>query len=79
MDEYQWNARIAVGVDGSRESRTAALWADEEARERRCGLTLVHAVLPPVGSSPFGAGMPSEVNPMAEVRPVSWSAVPAGS
>jgi len=68
MDEYLWKGRIVVGVDGSPESRTAALWAALEASERRCGLTLVHAVLPPVGSSPFGAGMPSDVNPMAEVR-----------
>ncbi|NQW72881.1 MAG: universal stress protein, partial [Actinobacteria bacterium] len=68
MDEYLWNGRIAVGVDGSPESRTAALWAAQEASQRRCGLTLVHAVLPPVGTSPFGAGMPSGLNPMAEVR-----------
>ena len=68
MDEYLWNGRIAVGVDGSPESRTAALWAAQEASQRRCGLTLVHAVLPPVGTSPFGAGMPSGLNPMAKVR-----------
>ena len=68
MDDNTWDGRIAVGVDGSPESRTAALWADEEASARDCGLTLVHAVLPPVGSSPFGAGIPSDVNPMAEVR-----------
>ena len=68
MDEYQWNARIAVGVDGSPESRTAALWADEEALERRCGLTLAHTVLPPVGSSPFSSGLPKDLNPEAEVR-----------
>ena len=79
MDEDPWDGRIAVCVNGSAESRSAALWASQEASQRWCGLSLVHAVLPPVGSSPFGAGMPSDVNPMAEVRPVSWSAVPAGS
>jgi nucleotide-binding universal stress UspA family protein len=34
---------ILVGVDGSPASEHAVMWAADEARLRRCGLTLVHA------------------------------------
>jgi nucleotide-binding universal stress UspA family protein len=68
MDDNLWAGRIVVGVDGSPESRTAALWAAGEAGDRGRGLTLVHAVLPPVGSSSFGPSMPVGLNIMAEIR-----------
>ena len=68
MDDNLWAGRIVVGVDGSPESRTAALWAAGEAVDRGRGLTLVHAVLPPVGSSSFGPSMPVGLNIMAEIR-----------
>lgn len=68
MDESLWAGRVVVGVDGSPESRLAADWAAGEATARGRGLTLVHAVLPPVGSSSFGPSMPVGLNVMAEIR-----------
>jgi nucleotide-binding universal stress UspA family protein len=68
MDESLWAGRVVVGVDGSPESRAAAVWAAGEATARGRGLTLVHAVLPPVGSSSFGPSMPVGLNVMAEIR-----------
>lgn len=68
MDETLWAGRVVVGVDGSPESRLAADWAAVEATARGRGLTVVHAVLPPVGSSSFGPSMPVGLNVMAEIR-----------
>ena len=68
MDETLWAGRVVVGVDGSPESRLAADWAAVEATARGRGLTVVHAVLPPIGSSSFGPSMPVGLNVMAEIR-----------
>lgn len=68
MDETLWAGRVVVGVDGSPESRLAASWAAGEAAARGRGLTIVHAVLPPVGASSFGPSMPVGLNVMAEIR-----------
>ena len=42
---------IVVGIDGSAEGLTAALWAAGEARRREATLTLVHGYTVPVGAT----------------------------
>lgn len=68
MPNIVWTDRIVVGVDGSEASKAAARWAAREASLRGRGLTLVHAVLPPIASSAFGPGLPIGLDSMDEMR-----------
>lgn len=54
--------RVVVGFDGSQTSRQAADWAAAEARSRGRGLTLVHALLPPVTTGGLGVGLPPSLD-----------------
>lgn len=53
-----WHGRVVVGYDGSDTAKVAARWAADEAVAQRRGLTLAHAVLPPVSGAGFGATIP---------------------
>jgi nucleotide-binding universal stress UspA family protein len=61
-DEQAYLGRVVVGYDGSDSSTRAAQWAADEARVRRRGLTLVHAVLPPVATGGLGVGLPPSLD-----------------
>ncbi|MDP1876593.1 MAG: universal stress protein [Actinomycetota bacterium] len=54
-----YRGRVVVGFDGSPASATAAAWAAEEATVRGRGLTVVHAILPPVMTGGLGVGLPA--------------------
>lgn len=49
---------VVAGVDGSPSSATAAAWAAEEARRRKCSLHLVSAYQPAVGYAGPGGVLP---------------------
>lgn len=57
-----YRGRIAVGFDGSDASQEAVDWAAREARTRRRGLTLVHALMPPVTTGGLGVGLPPSLD-----------------
>ncbi|WP_158888142.1 universal stress protein [Amycolatopsis anabasis] len=57
---------IVVGVDGSEAALGAVRWAAVEARHRRCGLRLVHAIDDPALS--FPAAMPLREEPRRFLR-----------
>lgn len=63
-----WRDRIVVGIDGSEASRQAAGWAAKEATLRGLGLTLAYAILPPVGATAFGPGIPVSLDALDEIR-----------
>lgn len=54
-----FRGRVVVGFDGSPASRAAATWAAAEAVARGRGLTVVHAILPPVMTGGLGVGLPA--------------------
>ena len=47
-----------MGFDGSETAQRAVRWAAGEARVRGRGLTLLHAILPPVTTGGLGVGLP---------------------
>lgn len=61
-DEQAYAGRVVVGYDGSDSSTRAAQWAAGEARTRGRGLTLVHAILPPVTTGGLGVGLPPSLD-----------------
>lgn len=61
-DEQAYAGRVVVGYDGSESSTRAAQWAAGEARVRGRGLTLVHAILPPVTTGGLGVGLPPSLD-----------------
>lgn len=67
-DQSMWTNRIVVGYDGSTTAEHALQWALAEARARGLGITLVHAILPPVTASAFGPGVPAPLDLIDDVR-----------
>ena len=61
-DQQAYQGRVVVGFDGSDTSARAARWAADEARARGRGLTLVHAILPPVTTGGLGIGLPPSLD-----------------
>ena len=61
-DEMAYRGRVVVGYDGSESSSRAAEWAAQEARVRGRGLSLVHAILPPVTTGGLGIGLPPSLD-----------------
>ena len=61
-DQQAYVGRVVVGYDGSESSTRAAQWAAAEAMGRGRGLTLVHAVLPPVTTGGLGIGLPPSLD-----------------
>lgn len=60
--EAVYRSRIVVGFDGSEAARAAVDWAADEARLRGRGLTIVHALLPPVTTGGLGVGLPPNLD-----------------
>ena len=63
-----WHGRVVVGYDGSDTARVAARWAADEAVAQGRGLTLAHAVLPPVAGAGFGATIPPPLDLVDNLR-----------
>lgn len=61
-DQQAYVGRVVVGYDGSESSTRAAQWAATEAADRGRGLTLVHAILPPVTTGGLGIGLPPSLD-----------------
>ena len=57
-----FEGRLVVGFDGSDTSQRAVKWAEVEARSRGRGITLLHAVLPPVTTGGLGVGLPPDLD-----------------
>lgn len=68
MSPSSWNGRVVVGYDASEASRLAASWAAEEALVLGRGLTLAHAVLPPVAAGGLGIGLPPNLGLVDDLR-----------
>lgn len=68
MSTSSWHGRIVVGFDGSEASRTAAIWAANEAITQGRGLTLAHAVLPPVAAGGLGIGLPPNLGLVDDLK-----------
>lgn len=61
-EERPFQGHVVVGYDGSESSRRAVQWAYDEARVRGLGLTLLHAMLPPVTTGGLGVGLPPSLD-----------------
>jgi nucleotide-binding universal stress UspA family protein len=61
-DEQAFTGQVVVGFDGSDSATRAAQWAADEARVRGRGLTLVHAIMPPVTTGGLGVGLPPSLD-----------------
>lgn len=57
--EHGYRGRVVVGFDGSDAAQTAVEWAANEAVARGRGLTIVHALMPPVMTGGLGVGLPT--------------------
>lgn len=75
--ELRYRGRVVVGYDGSDTSLVAVRWAAREALLRGRGLTLVHALLPPVSSGGFGVGMPPSLDLIDQLEAAAHSEVDA--
>ncbi len=60
--ETSYRGRVVVGFDGSDAARAAVDWAAAEAALRGRGLTIVHAILPPVTTGGLGVGLPPSLD-----------------
>ncbi len=68
MDHTAWDGRIVVAMDGSASALNAARWAATEALVRGRGLTLAHAIVPPVMGGGFSIGLPPRLDIIDTVR-----------
>lgn len=60
--QTSYRGRVVVGFDGSDAARAAVDWAAAEAALRGRGLTIVHAILPPVTTGGLGVGLPPSLD-----------------
>ena len=67
-EQRTFEGRVVVGFDGSDSSMRAAQWAAREARIRGRGLTLAHAILPPVTTGGLGVGLPPSLELIDELE-----------
>ena len=68
MDHTAWAGRIVVAIDGSVSALNAARWAAAEAVTRGRGLTLAHALVPPVMGGGFSMGLPPRLDILDTMR-----------
>ncbi len=68
MDHTGWTGRVVVAMDGSVSALNAARWAAAEAVARGRGLTLAHALLPPVMGGGFSIGLPPRLDILDTMR-----------
>lgn len=62
------SGRVVAAYDGSPQARAAVGWACREATRRDVGLTLLHAVMPPVTSSSFGVSVPAPMEIVSDLE-----------
>lgn len=67
-DVVAFTERVVCGYDGSPSAAAAATWAAEESRLLGRGLTLVHAILPPVTTGGLGVGLPPSLDLIEELE-----------
>ena len=60
--------RVVVGFDGSDAARVAAAWAADQATVLGRGLTLVHALMPPVTTGGLGVSLPPSLDLLDELQ-----------
>jgi nucleotide-binding universal stress UspA family protein len=60
--------RVVVGFDGSSSASAAAAWAADQARVLSRGLTLVHALMPPVATGGLGVSLPPSLDLLDELE-----------
>ena len=68
VDGRTYEGRVVVGFDGSDSAKRAATWAAREAMLRGRGLTLTHAILPPVTTGGLGVGLPPSLDLVNELE-----------
>jgi nucleotide-binding universal stress UspA family protein len=61
-DQQSFRDRVVVGFDGSEPAERAVAWAAQEAQVRGRGLTLVHALVPPVSTGGLGVALPPSLD-----------------
>lgn len=66
--QMPYRGRIVVGFDGSDASQAAVRWAAAEARARGRGVTIVHALLPPVTTGGLGVGLPPNLDVIEDME-----------
>lgn len=60
--------RVVVGFDGSDSARVATAWAADQATTLGRGLTLVHALMPPVTTGGLGVSLPPSLDLLDELQ-----------
>jgi nucleotide-binding universal stress UspA family protein len=60
--------RVVAGFDGSPSGSIATTWAAEQARLLGRGLTLVHALMPPVATGGLGVSLPPSLDLLEELE-----------
>jgi len=60
--------RVVVGFDGSPSAVVAAAWAADQSRLLGRGLTLVHALMPPVATGGLGVSLPPSLDLIDELE-----------
>jgi nucleotide-binding universal stress UspA family protein len=66
-DGDAFSERVVAGFDGSESAGVAAAWAADEARLLGRGLTLVHALMPPVATGGLGVSLPPSLDLIDEL------------
>lgn len=66
--QVSYRGRVVVGFDGSDAARAAVDWAAAEAVLRGRGLTIVHALLPPVTTGGLGVGLPPSLDMLDDLQ-----------
>lgn len=66
--ERAYRGRVVVAFDGSPAARAAAQWGAAEAAAHGCGLTLLHAIVPPVSTSGLGIGLPPSLDLLEQLQ-----------
>jgi nucleotide-binding universal stress UspA family protein len=67
-DGDAFSERVVAGFDGSETARVAATWAAEQATASGRGLTLVHALMPPVTTGGLGVSLPPSLDLLDELQ-----------
>ena len=68
MDNTAWAGRVVIAMDGSVSALNAARWGAAEAVTRGRGLTLAHALVPPVMGGGFSIGLPPRLDILDTMR-----------
>ena len=63
-----FSGRVVAGFDGSETARTALEWAADQALTLGRGLTLVHALMPPVTTGGLGVSLPPSLDLLDELE-----------